>query len=178
MFVAAALVVAALVPAACGGGGIPAHGCTGIHRDPFDPRSVLHLLPGAPIPPYVTDPPTSGAHQVGYYPRGVVPAAIADPVQVALLESGFVVVQYRPSTGVGGLAALAGMSPYVTVAPNPTLPQPVVATSWLYDMRCGGSGAAAVKDVRAFVTARVGHGPQPVIPLSETSPGGIRPARP
>jgi len=87
-------------------------------------------------------------------------------------------VQYRPEVGIGGLAALTGVSPYVTVAPNPTLPQPVVATSWLYDMRCQTAAPGAVTRLRAFVSARVGHGPEPAIPLSRTSPGGVRPSQP
>jgi hypothetical protein len=173
-----ATVVLAATVVACSGGGTTGAGCTGIHQEPFDPRSTQHLLPGASVPPYVTNPPTSGAHQVGYYPRGVVPNAIPDPVQVALLEDGFVVVQYRPTTGIGGLAALTKINPYVSVAPNPGLPQPVVATAWLSDMRCGSAAPGAVKDLERFVRARVGRGAQPVIPLSETAPGGVRPKLP
>jgi hypothetical protein len=172
------LVAAALcaVPAACSGGGGGGGGCAGPHHEALDIRSTIHLLPGAPEPPYSTDPPTSGAHRVGYYPRGVNAAPIARPTQVALLEKGFVVVQYQSSLGAGAGAALAGLtaqSPYVAVAPDPTLPDPVVATSWLYDLRCGNTGAPAVAAISRFIATRVGHGPEPTIPLSETVPGGV-----
>jgi hypothetical protein len=131
------------------------------------------------VPPYVTDPPTSGAHQVGYYPRGVDPNAIPEPIQVALLEVGFVLIQYRPAPGaLVALAPLTSVNPYVTLAPNPTLPNPVVATSWLHDRRCGDSSPKAVEDLRRFVLAWVNHGSQPEIPLAETAPGGVRPANP
>ncbi len=116
-----------------GAGGVASGGCAPVHHDLLDVRSTLHLLPGAPEPPYLTDPPTSGAHRVGYYPRGVVATPIARPTQVALLEKGFVVVQYRSSLGPAAQSALAqltDLSPYVTVSPDPTLPDPVVATSW------------------------------------------------
>ena len=153
-----------------------AGGCAGPHHEPLDIRSTIHLLPGAPEPPYSTDPPTSGAHRVGYYPRGVVTSPIPRPTQVALLEKGFVVVQYQPSLGASAaaaLAALASQSPYVAVAPAPTLPNPVVATSWLHDLRCSSASPAAVGAVSRFIGQRVAHGPEPTIPLSETVPGGV-----
>ena len=165
-----------LAAAGCGSGGQAAAGCAPVHHDPLDIRSTLHVLPGAPEPPYSTDPPTSGAHRVGYYPRGVVAAPIPRPTQVALLEKGFVVVQYRSSLGASALAALTpltAVTPYVTLAPNASLTDAVVATSWLHDLRCGGVGAPALSSLRAFVDQRVGHGPEPTIPLAATSPGGV-----
>jgi hypothetical protein len=162
--------------AGCSGAqGLAAGGCAPVHHDQLDVRSTLHLLPGAPEPPYATDPPTSGAHRVGYYPRGVVATAIPRPTQVALLEKGFVVVQYRSSlagTELAALTPLTSVTPYVTLAPNPTLPDPVVATSWIHDLRCAGVGAPALTALRAFVDQRVGQGPEPTIPLAATSPGG------
>ena len=175
--VAACAVALGLGAAGCSGAqGLATGGCAPVHQDVLDIRSTLHLLPGAPEPPYATDPPTSGAHRVGYYPRGVVAIPIARPTQVALLESGFVVVQYQSSLGVDALAALRPLttaSPYVTLAPNPSLPRPVVATSWVHDLRCAGVGPSAMAALRTFVTQRVGRGPQPTIPLAATSPGGI-----
>ena len=162
--------------AGCSGAqGLAAGGCAPVHHDLLDIRSTLHLLPGAPEPPYATDPPTSGAHRVGYYPRGVVDTPIARPTQVALLEKGFVVVQYRSSLAATELAALTRLTtvtPYVTLAPDPTLTSPVVATSWVHDLRCAGVGAPALAALRAFVAQRVGQGPEPTIPLAATSPGG------
>ncbi|HVM63949.1 MAG TPA: DUF3105 domain-containing protein [Acidimicrobiales bacterium] len=170
------LVAAALcaVPAAgCSAGGGTAGGCTGPRHEALDIRSTIHLLPGAPEPPYSTDPPTSGAHRVGYYPSGVNAAAIARPTQVALLEKGFVIVQYRSAPAAAALAPLAAASPYVAVAPDPTLPNAVVATSWLYDLRCASAAPGAVAAISRFIGQRVGHGPEPTIPLSETVPGGV-----
>ncbi|HWW45244.1 MAG TPA: DUF3105 domain-containing protein, partial [Acidimicrobiia bacterium] len=104
--VAAATAVGLLTSVACSGGGASAGGCGAPHHDLLDVRSTIHLLPGAPEPPYSTDPPTSGAHRVGYYPRGLNASPIARPTQVALLEKGFVVVQYRSSLGPAAAAAL------------------------------------------------------------------------
>jgi hypothetical protein len=172
------LAAAALSVAPCAGcsGGGPAGGCGTPHHEPLDIRSTIHLLPGAPEPPYSTDPPTSGAHRVGFYPSGVVASPIARPTQVALLEKGFVVVQYQNSLGAGvsaDLAPLASQSAYVTVAPNLALPEPVVATSWLYDLRCASASPTAVTAISRFIAERVGHGPEPTIPLTETVPGGV-----
>jgi hypothetical protein len=173
---AATTVGGLLAVSGCSGGGLSTGGCASPHRDLLDVRSTLHLLPGAPEPPYSTDPPTSGAHRVGYYPRGVVATPIARATQVALLEKGFVVVQYRSSLGTAAenaLAPLTALSPYVALAPNPALPNPVVATSWLHDLRCGGVGANAVTTLSLFVTQRIGQGAEPTIPLQATSPGGV-----
>ena len=173
---AAASIASAGLVAGCSGGTSPAGGCRGPHTDALDIRSVLHLLPGAPEPPYSTDPPTSGAHRVGFYPRGVVATPIGRPIQVALLEKGFIVVQYRSDLGPAAEAALApltALTPYLAVAPDPTLPNPVVATSWLHDLRCGGTGPAALAAIGHFVTQRVGQGTEPTIPLSATTPGGV-----
>jgi hypothetical protein len=165
-----------LALAGCGGAsGGTGLGCTAARQQPFDPRSALHLLPGAPEPPYVTNPPTSGAHRVGIYPRGVDPDPIPRPIQVGLLEVGFVLVQYQPALGptaVTALSALTAGSPYVTIAPNSTLPQAVVATAWLYAQRCGDAGTKTVNDLRRFISHRVGHGSQAEIPLSRTIPEG------
>ena len=175
--VLAAVSVASIgVVAGCSNGTASAGGCVGPHTDLLDIRSVLHLLPGAPEPPYSTDPPTSGAHRVGFYPRGVVDSPIGRPIQVALLEKGFIVVQYRSDLGPAAQAALApltALTPYLAVAPDPTLPDAVVATSWLHDLRCGGTGPAALAAIRRFVTGRVGQGAEPTVPLSATTPGGV-----
>lgn len=167
---AAVLVLGTGACASTSGTTPPTHGCTKVHTDPFDPGSSIHLLPGAPEPSYVTDPPTSGAHRVGRYPRGVQGEPIPRPIQVALLEVGFVLVQYRPSTGAGpALASLAAANPYVTVAPNPALPDPVVATAWLRDVRCGDASAKAQRQLASFILQRVAHGPAPPIPVDTTT---------
>ena len=175
-FVLAAIVGSLLTGCGSSGGSAASNSCQAPHTDPFDIRSVLHVLPGAPEEPYATDPPTSGAHRVGYYPRGVVAAPIDKAVQVGLLEKGFVVVQYQADLGPAAqsaLTALTTVTPYLALAPNPSLPQPVVATSWLHDLRCTGFGSGALTALRRFVQSRVGKGTEPLIPLSATVPGGI-----
>jgi len=172
----AALVCTVLAGCSSSGGSLAAGGCQAPHTDLLDIRSTLHLLPGAPDPPYSTDPPTSGAHRVGYYPRGVIATPVGRPVQVGLLEKGFVVVQYRADLGAAAEAALApltAVTPYLTLAPDPTLPQEVVATSWLHDLRCGGFGPGALSALRRFISATVGKGTEPLVPLAATVPGGV-----
>lgn len=139
--------------AACGG---EKHAACG---DPapqaIDPSSSQHLLPGAPEPSYNTNPPTSGAHAPGTYPKGAFASPIARPVQVAMLESGRVLLQYRgiSTADLSALSVLARSNPDVTMAPNESLPAPIVATAWLYLMRCERFDKRALQD---FVSMHVG----------------------
>ncbi len=116
--------------------------------EPLDPRSSLHLLPGAAEPPYTSDPPTSGAHLSGPAPAGALDEPIGRPAQVQVIEQGGVVIQYRalaPSE-VDRLETLAG--PQVVVAPNPGLPAAVVATAWTTKRSCQ---ALDVEALRQFI---------------------------
>ena len=158
--------VALLMLTACTAGGrTPSSGCAKPQHDPFDPRSVVHILPGAVPPPYLTNPPTSGEHQpvniLAY--RGLVQSPITPQIQVALLESSQVLIQYQPTVGSQLLASLES-TPLVTLAPNPALPTPIVATAWLWRLRCAGPAQTALPSLRAFVAAHAGNGPQPPPP--------------
>ena len=138
-------------------GGSATTGCGPPVHEVLDSNSTLHLLPAAPEPTYLTDPPTSGAHRVGLYPRGVLDQSIPRPVQVALLEKGSVVVQYRPGTlNNAALSALAQNNVLVTIAPNPDLPAPVVATAWTWKAVCQ---SVTLPALRRFVAVHAGHGP-------------------
>jgi hypothetical protein len=126
-------------------------------HEPLDPFSTEHLLPGAPEPVYHSDPPTSGPHRLGLLPRGVWDQVIARPTQVTLLERGSVIVQYRSGFGDGAsLAPLAARDVLVTIAPNPALTVPVVATAWTWKLSCTGRDTRALS---GFIRAHEGHGP-------------------
>jgi hypothetical protein len=137
LLLAAALVLVA--GSACGDGGGDADGACGpVVREALDPSSPRHLLPGAPEPDYATDPPTSGAHSSGRPPEGVLDASLSRPDQVAVLETGRVLLQYDPdeisAPDRRRIERLAGDD--VTVAPNPDLPEAVVATAWTVKQTC------------------------------------------
>ena len=146
----------------CGGGGSDQSAassgdggaCGTVVDEPLDPGSTQHLLPGAPEPTYITDPPTSGAHRSGTPPRGVVDQPLARTVHVGVLERGGVVVQYRDPGDAPALRALGGEQ--VVVAPHPTLPAPVVATAWRKKLTCT---AVDVDALRSFVRDHAGDGP-------------------
>ncbi|MBW3548461.1 MAG: EamA family transporter [Actinobacteria bacterium] len=125
-------------------------GCGPVVEEDLDPGSQLHLLPGAPEPEYLSDPPTSGPHLAGPAPRGVLTSPLGRPVQVQVLEQGGVVVQHRDldETAVEALHGLAG--DHVVVAPGPSLPSPVVATAWGRKLTCED---ADVEALRRFVDA-------------------------
>lgn len=152
---AAAVVVGALLAGCTTTGSDRSGTATGADSSPSDPGgaapncapevtevldagSALHLLPGAPEPTYISDPPTSGPHLSGPAPSGVLEAPMGRPAQVQVLEQGGVVIQHRDlePAAVERLEALAG--DLVVVAPNPTLPSTVVATAWVAKRTCEG----------------------------------------
>lgn len=157
--VAVALTLFATTVTACGGGGGGSDSaCAPEVRERLDPNSIQHLLPGASIPPYETHPPTSGAHQVGAWPTGVLTEPIRDPVQVAMLEGGEVLVQYGPGVAAADrkdLEAFARRNAHVTVAPNDDLPTAIVATAWTYKQTCTRVDTGALG---RFVRAHAGKG--------------------
>lgn len=151
------LVVFVLVTALVGCGtsrGEARPACTEV-RERLDPASARHLLPGAPEPRYLTDPPTSGPHAVVRLPTGALDAPIPRPVQVAILEAGGVIVQYHgvSPTDVRRLRSLAGGD--VRVAPAERLPAPVIATAWTRKLSCQRVDLPAL---RRFAAAHAGKG--------------------
>ena len=130
--------------------------CSPVQEERLDPASASgHVLPGAAEPRYLTDPPTSGPHQSATPPRGRLREPLARPAQVALLEHGEVLLQHRDLSADDrdDLEGLAGEN--VTVAPNPTLTAPVVATAWTTKQTCERVDIAALRD---FIREHRGHG--------------------
>ena len=157
---AAALAVAMLVLVTTGcGDGDEADGdaCTPEVRERLDPNSGMHLIPGADPPVFLSDPPTSGPHQLGRWAQGVLDEPIRPEVQVALLEDGEVLLQHRDLDAGERreLERVAARNERVTVAPNPDLPNRVVATAWTYKQACRYVSADAL---RRFVDAHAGKG--------------------
>ena len=116
-----------------------------------------HVLPGQPEPSYLSDPPTSGPHA----PITSVPPVFAEPVpkptQVGILERGMVLVQYRPDLPAPERQQLLDLAGgMVAVAPNPQLGQPVVASAWLYLLRCDALDTKALGD---FIDGRTSEAP-------------------
>lgn len=153
--VAIAVVAAAPLVAACGGGSDGA--CGGITREAIDPGFLQHVLGDEGVE-YSTDPPTSGPHQPSPAVDAVRDEPLSKPLQVGILESGGVLLQHRPDLPADQLAeleALAGDD--VVVAPNADLDDPVVATAWLFKRSCGEVDTNALRE---FIAERRGKGPE------------------
>lgn len=135
----------------------PKGACDPEVREPLDPGSAQHVLPGAPTPTYSTHPPTSGAHMPGKWPTGVLHGPIKEPVQVALLEGGEVLIQYKDGHGPTHtmVEVFTSHTKRVTSAPNPDLPGEVVATAWTYKLVCRRFDEASLQ---RFVDAHAGKG--------------------
>lgn len=141
---------------ACGSS--PQRACGPITRDALDPGSLTHVLPGAPPPSYLTDPPTSGAHQPTPMIHGVQRRPIAPQIQVGILEEGRVLVQYH-GVSTKDVARLRTLSSHeVVVAPAASLPgnTRVVATAWVTRQECS---AVDLGQLRHFVDTRARSGP-------------------
>jgi drug/metabolite transporter (DMT)-like permease len=132
--------------------------CSKPVADPLDPNSLQHVLPGAPEPAYAgnLNPPTSGPHRpVGNSIVGVVVEPLDKPTQVGILETGGVLLQYNGLSADDQKRLERQAGGDVRVAPNPSLPAPVVATAWVHRMTCQGLDVEALK---AFVRAYAGKG--------------------
>jgi hypothetical protein len=153
--VAAALLAGGLV-AGCGDDS-GTRACGPIVIEQLDPDGG-HLIAGVTPPSYLTNPPTSGPHTPGIGVAGGVLHRTLTPIQqVTTLEGGAVIVQYRDAHDAAALERLAG--PLVVVAPNPTLPQRVIATGWARKMTCRSVDRAALGGfVRQVEDRYVGHG--------------------
>ena len=150
--VVAALAVLALTPACFGGRAA----CDSPVQERLDPRSTQHLFPGAPEPRYATDPPTSGPHRLGNHPTGVLDSPIDRPRQVAMLENGAVLVQWKGLSPPERAAVERLAGGEVTVAPDASLRRAVVATAWTWKLSCSRVDERAL---RKFIAAHADHGP-------------------
>ncbi len=156
------IVAAAAVPlllTACGddGAGGGSGACGPIRREALDPSFLQHVLTDEGVV-YTSDPPTSGPHQPTPPVEGVADAPLPKPVQIGVLERGDVLLQHGPdlpARQITALEALAGDG--VVVAPNPDLPEPVVATAWVYKRTCS---SVDVDDLEEFIAERRGQGPE------------------
>ena len=118
---------------------------------------AIHVLPGQPEPSYLSDPPTSGPHAPLTSVPPVFGTPLPKPTQVGILERGMVLVQYRPDLAPAERQRLLDLSGGpVTVAPNPQLDRPVVASAWLYLLRCDAVDTGALAD---FIATRTGEAP-------------------
>ena len=132
--------------------------CGPITREALDSRSLQHLLPNTPTPTFLTDPPTSGPHRPGLHPQGILTQPIDDGVQVAMLESGQILIQYKDVSASqrAKLEKLAGGP--ITVAPNPTMPARIVATAWTAKLTCiDVDSAALIRFATQFQGKGAGH---------------------
>jgi hypothetical protein len=111
-----------------------------------------------------TDPaPTSGDH-LGPAVCGVVLEPLSADVQIHSLEHGSVLFQYRQAdVSEEDIAALEQLAhefgSHVTVAPNPRLPEPFVATAWTRRMELP---AVDIDLARSFAVAFRERGPERV----------------
>jgi hypothetical protein len=153
----AALAALLATATACSGGSDAA--CGPIRREALDSAYLVHVLDDSdPSIEYTSNPPTSGPHKPGPELGATLVDPLSKPVQVGVLEQGDVLLQYLPSLPEEQRTALAALGgKRVTVAPNPDLDDPIVATAWLFKRSCASFDADALRE---FIEQRVGKGPE------------------
>lgn len=133
-----------------------ARACAPAAEEPLDPSSVVRLLPNTAAPKYSSDPPTSGAFQLGGQVPKVSNVELSPPVQVGLLAQGTVLFQYHDlaPADLASLKSLAGDG--VVLAPNSSLTSAVVATAWRKRQVCT---TVDVDALRQFAVLSADRGP-------------------
>ena len=121
-------------------------------REPEDQASGRHVLSEGTVE-YQTEPPTSGPHIAGPTPTGVLDASVPPEIQVRLLESGGVMVQYDDAVVGAELEQLRSIgTPSIVVAPAASqLPARIVATAWTWKLSCS---AVDLRTLEAFAAER------------------------
>ena len=107
------------------------------------------------IPPYNSDPPTSGPHLPYIAPWGIHTEPIPRQLQVHNLEDGGVMVQYNCPDGCPDLVAkleaiVSGYNRQVILAPYPGMKTRLALTAWT---RLDAFDDFDEKRVRGFITA-------------------------
>ncbi|MDG2111606.1 MAG: DUF3105 domain-containing protein [Actinomycetota bacterium] len=135
----------AVVAAGCGGG-VPSTGCDGVTTEPQAADSAIHVLANGNAE-YLSDPPTSGPH-IAWTAPAVVNRPLTKPEQTGILETGDVLVQYRPDDVDDELVQelAIGLPERAHLAPNPDLPSTVVLTAHLTKQLCASLDPVAIDD--------------------------------
>jgi hypothetical protein len=108
-----------------------------------------------PIPPYNSEPPTSGPHLPYIAPWGIHTEPLSRQLQVHNLEDGGVMVQYNCPDGCPDLVAklraiVSGYEHQVILAPYPGMKTRVALTAWT---KLDAFDEFDEKRVRHFITA-------------------------
>ncbi|MDQ3941441.1 MAG: DUF3105 domain-containing protein [Actinomycetota bacterium] len=140
-------------------------GCGPIER--FENQGQQHIRPGAPHPPYNSDPPTSGPHHATPAETGFYQEPLAPETLVHNLEHGQIVIWYNPDAeGIvpRQVQALVEQEPIATVgAPYSGLDPDVglVLTAWQRARACAVGSQQVVDDFRRRFQGRA---PEPLTP--------------
>ena len=145
MRLAAATTTAALLVASCSGSG--SSSCADVVFEDLHPQSAVHVIADEGIE-YLTDPPTSGPHASSQVPGPGVVLPLPPSVQVAVLESGGVVLQFQPdAVSEAQLRELDDTE--LVVFENTDLTDPIVVTAWRQKLVCSAFDADEIRGFRA-----------------------------
>ncbi len=125
--------------------------CGPVQDEPLDELSAQHVIAGTDVR-FDEAAPSSGPHLSIIGPAGMSAEPLPPLEQVTLIESGKVLVQFRPDD-VAASDVEAFASETVAVAPNPDLNSPVTLTAWQVRQECESVDVATT---RAFISRYVG----------------------
>ena len=111
-------------------------GCDLPRQEPLDSASSLHLLGNSEVT-WQTNPPTSGPHYPIPPKGGEYDYQLSNLEQVSFLESGGVIIQYRPDRDdIDHQKLHSFSSASVIVAPNKTIESALISTAWTWKLSC------------------------------------------
>ncbi len=102
----------------------------------FPAMDATHLDPGAPLPVYNSDPPTSGPHDVTPAACGIYRTPVSELNYLHSMEHGAVVVQYDPALAQGEVerleAIVRSIRGEILLAPRPNNSATVSLAAWTH----------------------------------------------
>ena len=132
----------------------------------FPSLGQQHVLPSSPEIMYNSNPPTSGPHHSTAAQSGIYDTEFPDRELIHNIEHGHIWISYRPDLPKDEIEQLAVIAKSygtkIVMAPRAKDDSPIAIAAWQHLLKLNTVDEV---QIRAFVNARQGHGPE-VVPDS------------
>ena len=122
-----------------------------------------HVLPSSPEITYNSNPPTSGPHYFAAAQSGIYDTEFPDRELIHNIEHGHIWISYRPDLPKDEIEQLAVIAKSygtkIIMAPRAKDDSPIAIAAWQHVLK---SSTVDEVQIRAFINALQGHGPESV----------------
>ena len=122
-----------------------------------------HVLPSSPEIMYNSNPPTSGPHYSTAAQSGIYDTEFPDRELIHNIEHGHIWISYRPDLPKDEIEQLAVIAKSygtkIVMAPRAKDESPIAIAAWQHLLKLNTVDEV---QIRAFINARQGHGPESV----------------